>query len=567
MKKRWKLNPVDKGLKDTLASKLEVLPITAQLLINRGLVDCDKAFSFLSPDLKDLRDPFLLKDMDRAVERVLRAVKSGERIAVYGDYDVDGTSSAALLYLFFREMGVQAECYIPEREKEGYGLNAEAMKRLKAKGVSLLITVDCGTSNRDEVSFASSIGIDVIVTDHHEVPSEIPPAYALINPKRKDCPFPFKGLAGVGVAFNFVMALRSRLRTEAFFRDAEPNLKRYLDLVAVGTVADMAPLLDENRIFVSWGLKEIANPTRPGLKALRETASYRGALDSDTIAFTLAPRLNAAGRLGTAMTSFRLLTTEDSAEAASLAALLQRENLSRQRLEEEILNDALGMLKVGVADRGIVLFSEDWHPGVIGIVASRIVERFARPAVMVALSGGIGKGSARGIKSFDILEGLKACSAHLERFGGHKAAAGLTVRRDRLDAFRQEFIRHLNSTLTDEDLVPEIVLDAAVSLGEVDMRLVEEAGALAPFGVSNKEPLLCINGARIVQTEVVKGKHLRFSLQHDGCRRTAIGFNLAEMHPMEGNGFSIAFSPYADEWQGVRNPGIRIRDVKAGPQV
>lgn len=563
MKKRWKVNPANKELQEVLGKGLKILPLTAQLLINRGLVDCDKAFSFLKPELKDLHDPFLLKDMDRAVDRLAAAVLKRERVAVYGDYDVDGTTSTALVYLFLKELGADASYYIPRRQSEGYGLNIEAINRLHAGGVKLLVTVDCGISNSEEVAYANSLGVDVIITDHHEVPKELPPAAAILNPKQDGCPFPFKGLAGVGVAFNLIVALRSRLREGGFFKKDEPNLKKYLDLVCIGTVADMVPLVDENRILVKHGLKELAASTRPGLKALMDASGIKpGKVDADNIAFQLAPRINAAGRLTDASVAVRLFITGDAKEAASLADDLNRENLARQRIEEEILGQAISMAG-DPADRGIVLALDGWHPGVIGIVASRLADRFSKPVVMISFEGDVGKGSARGIKAFNILEGLRACAGRLERFGGHKAAAGLTIRKENIGQFRGEFLEYVNSALCEDDLIPEIVLDAVVSLEEIDLRLIGEIESLQPFGVSNREPVLCVTDAHIVATEVVGSRHLRFKVKQKGCARSGIGFGLAGLHPVKGQGFGIAFSPYMDEWQGMKNLKLRIKDIKA----
>ncbi|MFQ5441815.1 MAG: single-stranded-DNA-specific exonuclease RecJ [Thermodesulfobacteriota bacterium] len=571
MKKRWKVSPENKSLQDDLAKGLGILPLTAQLLINRGLVDCGRAFSFLRPDLTNLHDPFLLKGMKGAVERVAAAVEKGEKIAVYGDYDVDGTSSAALLYLFFREIGVEAAHHIPDRMSEGYGLNAEAVKKLKASGVKVIITVDCGTTDHEEITLARGLGIDVIVTDHHEPSKEPPPAHAFINPKQKGCAFPFKGLAGVGVAFNFIMALRAHLRKSGFFKAGSPNLKKYLDLVAVGTVSDMVPLTDENRVFVSYGLKVLERTGRAGFNALKDVAGIKaGRLDTYHIAFQLAPRLNAAGRLSRAEGAFRLLISEDAGEAGALARRLDSENTKRRKIEGDTLDEALAMLgaETGLGaesgDKGIVLCSDGWHPGVIGIVASRLVERFAKPVVMIALEAEVGKGSARGVRSFSILEGLCACAQHLEKYGGHRAAAGLTVKREKVEAFRSEFLKYLNGALTDEDLVPEIELDAEVTLGDVDLRLVSELALLAPFGIANREPLLCMPDARILKTEVVGERHLRFTLAQNGRSAGAIGFGLGGLHPVEGDGFAVAFSPYLDEWGGAKKPGFRIKDLQHG---
>ncbi|MFQ5735378.1 MAG: single-stranded-DNA-specific exonuclease RecJ [Thermodesulfobacteriota bacterium] len=557
------LNPVNKELQETLGRELDILPLTAQLLVNRGLVDCDGASSFLRPVLTDLHDPFLMKGMDRAVGRIMHAMEAGEKIAVYGDYDVDGTTSTALLFLFFREIGVHVEWYIPERKAEGYGLNEQAIKRLHEQGVKLVVTVDCGVSNRDEVECARSLGIDVIITDHHEMPADPPRAHAVLDPKQEGCAFPFKGLAGVGVAFNLVMGLRSRLREAGWFKGAEPNLKKYLDLVCIGTVADMVPLVDENRVLVSYGLKELERTGRPGLKALKESVSLKpGRITAENIAFQIAPRINAAGRVAKASMALRLLISESGREADELARRLGRENTSRQKIEADTLKEALDMLGNEVSDRGIVLAREGWHQGVIGIVASRLVDRFSRPVVMIALDGETGKGSARGVRSFNILEGLKACAPLLEKYGGHKAAAGLTVSRANLESFKAEFIRYMNSTVDEKDLAPEITLDAIVSLEEVDNRLIAEIETLSPFGVSNREPLLCLVDVDIVHTEVVGARHLRFKVTQNGCSRSGIGFGLAGLHPVKGAGYGVAFSPYMDEWRGARNLRLRIKDVK-----
>lgn len=566
MKKRWKVSPADRELQEVLGQKLNILPLTAQLLINRGLVDCDRAFSFLRPSLNDLHDPFLMKDMDRAVDRTVGAIERGEKIAVYGDYDVDGMTATALLYLFFDEIGVEVRPYIPERISEGYGLNDGAVRKLASEGVRLIITVDCGSSDRDAVALASTLGVDVVVSDHHELPRTPPAAYAVLNPRQKDCAFPFKGLAGVGVAFNFLMALRSRLRDAGRFRSKEPNLKQYLDIVCIGTVADMVPLTGENRVLVRHGIKELEKTKRPGLAALKEVAGVRGRLDAGAIAFQLAPRINAAGRVGQAMSAFKLLVSKDPAESAHLADVLNRENIARQKLEGEILNEALEM--IGAAgqspDKGIVLYSEAWHPGVIGIVASRLVDRFTKPTVMIAIDGEVGKGSARGVSSFDILGGLKAAEDLLVRFGGHKAAAGLTIERKNIDRFKAEFLGYLNGSVTEEDLTPEILLDSVVSLEEIDKRLLDEIDSLAPFGVSNREPVLCLSGAGIVASEVVGKKHLKVKVRQNGCSRSGIGFGLGGLHPMNAEVYSLAFSPYMDEWAGGRNLKLRIRDVKEG---
>ncbi len=562
MRKRWKVSPQQKDLEQRLARDLQVLPLTARLLINRGLVDCDKASSFLSPRLLDLHDPFLMKDMDRGVARLVEAVQRSEGIAVYGDYDVDGTSATALLYLFFKALGIEVQTYIPERRSEGYGLNKGALKALQGAGVRVVITVDCGTSNHDEIAFASSLGMDVIVTDHHEPTARALPAHAFINPRQPGCAFPFKGLAGVGVAFNLVMALRSRFRELGLIKDKGPNLKRFLDLVAIGTISDMVPLVEENRVFVRHGLKELTSTERPGLKALKEVSGLRpGSVEAFHVAFKLAPRLNAAGRIARAEEALRLLITENDTEAADVARDLDEANNARRRLENDILDEALVMAGSSGEGKALVLASENWHQGVIGIVASRLTERMGLPVVMIALEGDVGRGSARSVKAFDMLGGIRNCAGLLERYGGHRAAAGFSIGRDSVEAFREEFLRYAQGVLTDEDLVPEVELDARVSIGEMNLRAISEIENLAPFGVANREPLLCLSDATLVDTTVVGGRHLRFRFSQNGEVARGIGFGMAGLKGLGGDGFSLAFSPYTDKWGGAVKPGFRIREV------
>ncbi len=574
--KRWKIRPAIENpeLVEEFCRSLSVQPLTAKLLIQRGHLDTDSASSFLTPNIKELHDPFLLLGMDKAVTRLAAAVTSEvgagvdskERIALYGDYDVDGTTSVWLMTLFFNELGVNPLCHIPDRVTEGYGLNTGAIKELAGKCATIIITADCGSTNHKEVAYAKELGVDVIITDHHELPGGAPGgALATINPKQRGCAFPFKGLCGVGVAFNLVIALRARLREAGFFESRnEPNLMQYLDLVAVGTVADMVPLVEENRLLVSLGLKVLARGNRPGLKALMESAGIKpSAVDSRDIGFKIGPRINAAGRVASATIAYRLLITGDIEEAEQLAARLESENASRRELEAVILAEAIEMVESeGKKERAIVLYSEKWHPGVIGIVASRLVERYNRPVVMIAVGNGIGKGSVRSIKSVDVVAALGVCSALLIRFGGHRAAAGLTVDVENIGAFKAAFTEHFNATLTDDDLIGELELDAAVELGDIDLGFAAEVERLAPFGMANREPLLCLKGVSIDRTEVLKSRHLRLFLSQNGEERKAIGFNMAEKLPLSGTGYSVAFSTGVNEWRGVKSADIKVKGLK-----
>ncbi len=568
MSTRWSVRSANEKIQERLASKLNILPLTAQLLINRGLVDIDKASLFLSPDINNLHDPMLLKDMDKAVARLALALENKESVAVCGDYDVDGTTATALLKLFLAEIGFPAIfTHIPERITEGYGLNNNALKELSEKGVKVVITTDCGISNYQETVFANSLGMDVIITDHHEIPLRIPPAYAILNPRQEGCPFPFKGLAGVGVAFNLVMALRGHLRDTGHISKAtQPNLKKYLDLVAIGTVADMVPLKDENRIFVKHGLDQLKRSERVGLRALIDICLTRDKrLTTDKISYQIAPRINAAGRVSRAAIALDLLTTDDPERARALAVELDTINTERRLLEKEITDEALDMIDPKSEDKGIFLYSRNWHPGVIGIVASKISNRFNKPTLMISIDNeGIGRGSARGaIANFDLLAAIKSCERFLEKYGGHKAAAGLTIKSENIEGFKSEFIALLNRSIAPDDLIPRIDIDAVISLDEVNLHLVSEIERLSPFGISNREPLLGALDANIVDTRVVGSKHLQLQVRHKGKPLKAIGFGLADIHPVKGHGFDIAFTPFVDLWGGRKKLSLKVKDLKS----
>ncbi len=563
--KNWTITRAEDDLLLSLQNALNVLPVTAQMLINRGFVDKDAASLFLGPRLEDLHDPFLLSGMLDGVDRLIEAVRDGEKIAIYGDYDVDGTTSTALLYLFFKEIGVETTCYIPQRLVEGYGLNKGAIERLAADGVKVIITVDCGISDSEEVAYATSLGLDIIITDHHEIPEVLPEAVAIINPLKKDSKFPFKGLAGVGVAFNLVIALRSGFKEAGIIEGSGPNLKRFLDIVSIGTVADVVPLVDENRVLVSYGLSELNNTKRVGLRALIDVTSVRmGQITAEKIAFQLAPRINAAGRLDRADLALRLIITDDEQEAAELAVKLDKENTARQRIEERIRNEATDMVEQAgcfAGDKAIVLYSADWHPGVIGIVASRLAEKYQRPVAMIAIDGPVGKGSLRSIGGVSVIDGLQAVAGTLVRYGGHKAAAGLTVDKERVEEFRDAFIGYMNSSLTDDDLRPALKLDGEMALDQLDSRFVAEIDKFSPFGRANEKPLLCASSAEVINSEIVGVKHLKLRIRQNGRKKDAIAFGKAALHPLKGV-FDIAFCPYMDEWNGVRSLRLNVKDLK-----
>jgi len=565
-KKRWRVREPELALQKTLAASLNISTITSQLLINRGISDIQQAERFLSSTLSDIRSPLGMKGMKEGVERVQKALHNKEKIAIYGDYDVDGITSTSILLMFLKSAGANVSYYIPERIAEGYGLNADAISKLAERGVTLLITVDCGISDHAELKLAKGLGIDVIVTDHHEVPGDLPPAYAIINPKQSGCPFPFKNLAGVGVAFNFIIALRATLRDEGFWKEKEvPNLKEYLDLVALGTIADVVPLVDENRIFVKYGLMELTASTKPGIIALKEISGLNDVpINAGMVGYRLAPRINAAGRVGKGVDGVRLLTSESYDEAASIAKLLDDGNKERQGLEEVILREATGMVESGlISDRkSIVLASENWHPGVIGIVASRIAEKYYRPTVMIAIKDGVGKGSARSIHSFMLYEGLKECSHLLNEFGGHDYAAGLSINEENIEKFRDAFERVASNKLSDEDMVPEMDIDATMDLNDVTEGLVNELDNLAPFGEANPEPLLCSTGLGIADCKVVGNNHLKMRVKQGRTVRDAIGFGMGNLNLSPGINLDTAFIPQINLWNGGKSIQLKLKDVR-----
>ena len=548
-----------------LARSLGIHPLAARVLAARGLSDPAAAASFLAPSLADLPDPFALKGMEAAVERLARAIGAGERIACYGDYDVDGVTSTVLVAGFLRAAGADVVTHVPHRLADGYGLNLEAVARLAADRVRLLVTLDCGITDVEEVRAASALGVDTVVVDHHTVPVELPQAAAILNPHQPGCRYPTKDLAAVGVAFALVMALRRRLREGGRFGPGrpEPNLKEALDLVALGTIADVVPLLGVNRALVRAGLEQIARGRRPGVRALKRVAGIPdgATVGAGQVAFRLAPRINAAGRLDDAGRGVRMLLAEDAAEARSLAEELDRENQARQEIERRILAEAEeeAALRVASGARGLVLAREGWHAGVVGIVASRIVERFHRPAVLVALGGGEGKGSGRSVEGFHLYDALAACRGHLARFGGHRHAAGISIEADRIPAFREAFEAHAAGRLSAEDLVPRCRIDGWVEEHEVTESAAGDLARLGPFGAGHPEPVFAMRGgAARARTVGAGGAHLKIALG----RLDAIGFGMGDRLPLCDGGIDAAFTIGFDEWDGRRRLQLRLRDVR-----
>ncbi len=579
MKKKWHILSPDPELVSKLAHGLGCQLTVATVLVNRGICSQDQAAAFLKASLAHIRSPFLMKDVGRAVERILVAVRGGEKVLIFGDYDMDGIAATALLFEFLTHLNAEVDYHIPNRLTEGYGLSRDYVEnRAIPDGVGLIITVDCGISSFDAVSAARRAGIDVIITDHHEIPSMMPEAFAILNPKQPDCPSGCWWLAGVGVAVNLVLALRKTLRDEGFWcarGRLEPNLKAACDLVALGTVSDMVPLVEENRIFVKAGLEVLSNDVRPGIRALLDVCRILNCrLDTNDIAFKLAPRLNAAGRLSHGSIVLRLLTTSNMETANSIAKELNEENIRRQKIEGRILSEISRLIEDSpqlLEQRALVFAQQGWHEGVIGIVASRLVDRYHRPVVVISVSEGKGKGSARSPDGFNLYEGLKECAQHLERFGGHKAAAGITLRAENIPVFREDFEKIVCRKTTPEDLVPEIIIDSEVSASDISAELTDELEALAPFGKGNPEPLFVLSDVDVLSARLVGGHHLQMRLRSSNLPKTgqarpldAIFFNMGngESHPRHFD--RIVFHLGWNRWKDRKKIQLVIRDFEQG---
>lgn len=558
MEPEWSVLPIDEACVDSLAKHLKIPHLLARVLFHRGLTEPEQAYRFLYPRLMHLHDPFLLKDMDKAVKRIYQAIVKQEKVVIYGDYDVDGLTGTAILYLFLSPLIRNLHCYIPHRLKEGYGLNPEAIKKIAAQETHLLITTDCASSDVEEVALANKLGLDVIIIDHHELPSHLPQAYALINPKQPGCDFPFKELAGVGVTFNLLIALRQFLARQGIWSQEEvPNLKAYLDLVALGTIADMVPLLDENRIFVKCGLEVLAHTSRPGLKALKAVTGLNHIVTSKDVAFRLAPRLNAAGRISTPHTGLKLLITDDEKEAHALAQTLHELNKERQKIEEQIWREAQNMLRTG--DQS-VLAKENWHPGVIGIVAGRLTEAFKRPILLVSLDKERGRGSGRSVEGCDLFSALSQCDAYLEAYGGHKLAAGFSIDKENLEPFICQFEEVIKHMLKDRKR-PKLHIDAEVSFAHLTPYFFGYLSLLSPHGFGNPEPVFCASDLQIKYATLINERHLKLLVTQQNLAFEAIGFNLASLYPPPSP-LKMAFIPYEDFWQDKRLFKLKIQALK-----
>ncbi len=566
--KRWVLRDADPQRVGDNSQQLKVSPLLSRILALRGLTDSESARCYLSSSLRDdLPSPFVMADMVPAIERIIGALKGQQQVAIWGDYDVDGTTGASVLVSFLRAIGAAPIYHVPHRIEEGYGLNIDGLKRLKARGVDLVITVDCGISNAREVAAAHDFGLDIVIVDHHQPPAEFPAAVAVINPHRKDCPFPDKGLCAAGLAFYLVIGLRAKLRDAGWFQPAAaPDIRHYLDIVTLGTIADMVPLKGVNRTLIKRGLAELANSARPGVVALKQVAGIAaGAVSAGQVGFRLGPRINAAGRVDYGIKVVELLTTESTEMAQRIAQELEAHNQERRAIETQVLEQALtqaSQVMRGGQRHSLTLAGEGWHPGVLGIVASRIVEKFYRPTVVIGFNDGAGKGSARSIRGFHMVEGLRRCAANLEKFGGHEYAGGLSIKPEQLASFAEAFENAARQVLSSEQLAPLLEIDAELDFSDIGPSLLRELEVLQPFGIGNPEPVFTTANAEICERKVFSAG-LRYRLRQAGRVLSGVIFGVGDDYPgMPGEVVDVAYRLTENEWNGQTSVELKIADLR-----
>lgn len=561
LKKKWLLKEFDKSRVLEISRTFGISPLTSIVLYNRGVRENEQIKNFLSKDLGTMYDPFLMRDMDKAVKRINAAKEADEKITIYGDYDVDGITAIAILYKYLAGLGIDVDYYVPDRMQEGYGVNRDALDKIKTRGSSLIITVDTGITAVEECEYATEIGLDVIVTDHHECKERIPDVYAAIDPKRKDCKYPFKSLAGVGVVFKLIQALDKNSSLFELMED-------YADLMCLGTVADISPLVDENRVIVTEGLKRFKHTKNVGLKALIDVSTNGKAITTSTIGYIIAPRINASGRLGCASRSVELFLTDDEENALKLANSLCEENSLRQQTEQKMFKEALEYIEEHPEvkeDKIIVIPHENWHHGIVGIVSSKITEKFYKPSILLAIDGDEAKGSGRSVSGFNLFGALESCSDLLEKFGGHELAAGLTIKSSNIEEFRKKINEYSKDKISESMLVPTVMLDAAIKVPYITIDTVHDINRLQPFGVDNPTPAFAVRNIKIHKISVMsEGKHLRMTLLKEGKYLDAVGFGMGEYyhHLEEGDFIDVAFALDINDYKGFQNVQLILKDIK-----
>ncbi len=570
MKSLYEIKKPDISLIHEITRSMGCSPIFATILANRNILTKKDNLKFFKCSFGDIRHPLSLKDIDISAERICKAITDKEKVLIFGDYDVDGITATVLLVEFFQYVGVEVAYHIPHRLKEGYSLKVNHIFDIAEKSqIDLIITVDCGSDSHSAVEAAKTAGIDLIITDHHTVPEVLPDAYSIVNPKRKDCHSGLENLAGVGVAFYLLIAVRIYLREMKFWeRMPEPNLMNMCDLVAIGTVADIVPLVDENRIFVKAGINILNSNKRPGLTALvNECKINNPVLNSEDISFRLAPRLNAAGRMDNVEPAFKLLTSKSKKTAKEMAKNLGELNTKRQHIEKEMYNSILDYLTSMphlLQKKAIILTNNNWHEGILGIIASRLVRKFFKPVVLISRKNGVGKGSARSISGFNLYEGLFKCSEILEKFGGHRMAAGLEIKTENIEQFRDNFENVVENSTTPEDFKPKLIIDYELGFEEISDKLMDELESLQPFGSGNREPLFLAKNVHVSSATVLGKTHRRMVLnqfQNRSKKINAIHFNVDSARIMEENFDRIIFKLRWNRWNNKKSKQILIEEV------
>lgn len=558
MRKKWKYKELDEEKIDEIVKKFDVPELLSTVLVNRGIVDDEEIRVFLNPTRSDFHDPYLMPDMEIAVERIIKAIDNQEKVIIYGDYDVDGITSITVLKKFLKTCGLEADYYIPNRLSEGYGLNKAAIDYIKEKEYTLIITVDCGISGIEEIEYANSLGIETIVTDHHEPMEVLPPAVAIVDLKRKDNDtYPFKSLAGCGVVFKLTQALGMRLGID------EKEYLKYLDIVCVGTISDIVPLVDENRVIAKLGLKLVEVTRNPGLKALLNASGYK-VVNSNTISFGIAPRINACGRMGYEEEALKLFLTENLVQASEITERLNKYNRDRQEIEKNIYDEAIKMMEKEDSNaQSIVLGSNNWHHGVIGIVSSKITEMYFKPSILICFEGEDGKGSGRSIPGFDLHEALAETAKYLEKYGGHEMAVGLSLKKNNFNRFKEAFEKYVEEKdIT--GIVPIIEIDKQISLKDIDSNIVKQLDLLEPFGEANRRPIFVYKNLKIDSIRALSdGKHLKMTLKDGNTIVNAIGFNMGQLSKeyMIGDRIDVVGTLEINAYNGREMVQINVKDI------
>lgn len=563
LKKQWIFNEVDESRSADISKELGISGLLAEILTGRGMKKTEEIRNFLNPSPDMLHDPLLMKDMDKAVGRIIKAAETKEKIYIYGDYDVDGITSTSIMYNFLKGLDADAQYYIPDRMDEGYGLSINAARIIAGQGASLVVTVDCGITAIEEVKFLMDAGIDVVITDHHECGVELPSAFAAVNPNRPDCSYPFKALAGVGVVYKVVTGICKTLGLAA-------RQDEFLGLVALGTVADVVPLIDENRVIVKFGIEKIREMSDTGIRALAEVSGLAGKpVNTWGLAFGMAPRVNAAGRMGDAERAVRLFTTGEYSEAKEIAELLDSENKSRQAIEAEIMNLVIETIAGDPGyedDKILVAAGEGWHHGIVGIVASKITERYSKPCIIISFDGELAKGSGRSVEGFSLYEAIKHCEHLLVKFGGHEMAAGLTLKTADITSLREEINKYADTYMEAQHLVPKLKIDLCLKKEDISISNIKELEMLEPFGPGNTAPVFAYRNISVSSLRTLsEGRHLKLKLVDGGLVMEAIGFNMGQMATELKNvvNLDVAGLLEVNTWNSMGRIQMNLRDLGA----